>query len=94
MVQQQEAEKAVFRMQQAKTDAESVRIQGEALEEGPEARRPKDGRQVKYVAPQMLGGEANVLLPRGARGGWTTIRARVSLGRGPRATVRTTAPGP
>ncbi len=58
MVQQQEAEKAIFKMQQARTDAETliikakadaeaITIQGEALEKAPTARRPEDGREVE-----------------------------------------------
>ena len=77
MVQQQEAEKAVFKMQQAKTDAEtliikatadaeSIRIQGEALEK---ATRLVDLKMVEKwngVAPQVVGSGSNILLPLGS----------------------------
>ena len=74
MVQQQEAEKAVFRMQQAKTDAEtliikakadaeSIRIQGEALEQTPTLVELKMVEKWNGVAPQVVGAGTNVLLP-------------------------------
>jgi len=74
MVQQQEAEKAVFRMQQAKTDAEtliikahadaeSIRIQGEALEKAPKLVELKTVEKWNGVAPQVVGGGSNILLP-------------------------------
>ena len=74
MVQQQEAEKAVFRMQQAKTDAEtliikakadaeSISIQGEALEKTPRLVELKMVEKWNGVAPQVVGGGSNVLLP-------------------------------
>ena len=58
MVQQQEAEKAIFKMQQAKTDAETLIIKatadarvdphpGRGAREGAEARRAEDGREVE-----------------------------------------------
>jgi len=80
MVQQQEAEKAVFRMQQARTDAEtliikakadaeSIRIQGEALEKAPKLVDLKMVEKWNGVAPQVVGGGSNVLLPLGQGGG-------------------------
>ncbi|HXZ85125.1 MAG TPA: prohibitin family protein [Myxococcota bacterium] len=82
MVQQQEAEKAVFRMQQAKTDAdtliikakadaESIRIQGEALEKAPQLVQLKLVEKWNGVAPQVVGAGsgANILLPVGATPG-------------------------
>jgi prohibitin 2 len=76
MVQQQEAEKAVFKMQQAKTDAEtliikakadaeSIRIQGEALEKAPKLVDLKMVEKWNGVAPQVVGSGTNVLLPLG-----------------------------
>ena len=76
MVQQQEAEKAVFRMQQAKTDAEtliikakadaeSIRIQGEALEKAPKLVDLKMVEKWNGVAPQVVGAGSNILLPLG-----------------------------
>jgi prohibitin 2 len=76
MVQQQEAEKAVFRMQQAKTDAEtqiikakadaeSIRIQGEALEKAPKLVELKMVEKWNGVAPQVVGAGSNILLPLG-----------------------------
>ena len=76
MVQQQEAEKAIFRMQQAKTDAEtliikatadaeSIRIQGEALEEAPKLVELKMVEKWNGVAPQVVGSGSNILLPLG-----------------------------
>lgn len=75
MVQQQEAEKAIFRMQQAKTDAEtsiikakadaeSIRIQGEALEKAPKLVDLKMVEKWNGVAPQVVG-SGNILLPLG-----------------------------
>jgi len=74
MVQQQEAEKAVFRMQQAQTDAEtliikakadaeSIRIQGEALEKAPKLVDLKMVEKWNGVAPQVVGSGSNILLP-------------------------------
>jgi prohibitin 2 len=74
MVQQQEAEKAVFRMQQAQTDAEtliikakadaeSIRIQGEALEKAPKLVDLKMVEKWNGVAPQVIGAGSNILLP-------------------------------
>jgi prohibitin 2 len=78
MVQQQEAEKAIFKMQQAKTDAEtliikakadaeSIRIQGEALEKAPKLVELKMVEKWNGVAPQVVGAGSgsNVLLPLG-----------------------------
>jgi len=76
MVQQQEAEKAIFRMQQAKTDAEtqiikakadaeSIRIQGEALEKAPKLVELKMVEKWNGVAPQVVGAGSNILLPLG-----------------------------
>ena len=74
MVQQQEAEKAVFRMQQAKTDAETqiikakadaeaIRIQGEALQATPKLVDLKMVEKWNGVAPQVVGAGTNILLP-------------------------------
>ena len=76
MVQQQEAEKAIFRMQQAKTDAEtliikakadaeSIRIQGEALQSAPKLVDLKMVEKWNGVAPQVVGSGTNILLPLG-----------------------------
>ena len=78
MVQQQEAEKAIFKMQQAKTDAEtliikakadaeSIRIQGEALEKAPKLVELKMVEKWNGVSPQVVGGGSgsNVLFPLG-----------------------------
>ncbi len=76
MVQQQEAEKAIFKMQQAKTDAEtliikakadaeSIRIQGEALEKAPKLVELKMVEKWNGVAPQVVGAGSNILLPLG-----------------------------
>ena len=76
MVQQQETEKAIFRMQQAKTDAEtliikatadaeSIRIQGEALEKAPKLVELKMVEKWNGVAPQVVGSGSNILLPLG-----------------------------
>ena len=76
-VQQQEAEKAVFKMQQAKTDAdtliikahadaESIRIQGEALEKAPKLVELKMVEKWNGVAPNVVGSGSNILLPLGA----------------------------
>ena len=76
MVQQQEAEKAIFKMQQAKTDAEtliikakadaeSIRIQGEALERAPKLVELKMVEKWNGVAPQVVGSGSNILLPLG-----------------------------
>lgn len=74
MVQQQEAEQAVFRMQQSKTDAErmiieakgqaeSIRIQGEALEKNPKLVELKMVEKWNGVAPQVVGAGTNIMLP-------------------------------
>jgi prohibitin 2 len=74
MVQQQEAEKAVFRMQQARTDAEtliikakadaeSIRIQGEALEKAPKLVELKMVEKWNGVSPQVVGAGSNIMLP-------------------------------
>src|SRR5262245_20547870 len=74
MVQQQEAEKAIFKMQQAKTDAEtliikakadaeSIRIQGEALEKAPKLVELKMVEKWNGVPPQVVGPGSNILLP-------------------------------
>lgn len=76
MVQQQEAEKAIFKMQQARTDAEtliikakadaeSIRIQGEALEKTPRLVELKMVEKWNGVAPQVVGAGSNILLPMG-----------------------------
>ena len=76
MVQQQEAEKAIFKMQQAKTDAEtliikatadaeSIRIQGEALEKAGNLVELKMVEKWNGVAPQVVGTGSNILLPLG-----------------------------
>lgn len=78
MVQQQEAEKAVFKMQQAKTDAETqiikatadaeaIRIQGEALEKTPRLVELKMVEKWNGVSPQVVGSGTNVMLPLGNR---------------------------
>jgi prohibitin 2 len=74
MVQQQEAEKAIFKMQQARTDAEtliikakadaeSIRIQGEALQSAPKLVELKMVEKWNGVAPQVVGSGSNILLP-------------------------------
>ena len=74
MVQQQEAEKAIFKMQQAKTDAEtliikatadaeSIRIQGEALEKAPKLVELKMVEKWNGVSPQVVGAGSNIMLP-------------------------------
>jgi prohibitin 2 len=74
MVQQQEAEKAVFKMQQARTDAEtliikakadaeSIRIQGEALEKAPKLVELKMVEKWNGVSPQVVGAGSNIMLP-------------------------------
>lgn len=74
MVQQQETEKALFKQQQAKTDAdtiiikakadaESIRIQGEALQKNPKLVELKMVEKWDGKAPQVLGGNTGVLLP-------------------------------
>ena len=74
MVQQQEAEKAIFKMQQAKTDAEtliikatadaeSIRIQGEALEQAPKLVELKMVEKWNGVSPQVVGAGSNIMLP-------------------------------
>jgi prohibitin 2 len=78
MVQQQEAEKAIFKMQQAKTDAEtliikakadaeSIRIQGEALEKAPKLVELKMVEKWNGVAPQVVGSGSNIMLPLGKK---------------------------
>jgi prohibitin 2 len=77
MVQQQEAEKAVFKMQQAKTDAEtllikakadaeSIRIQGEALEKASRLVELKMVEKWNGVAPQVVGAGSSIMLPLGS----------------------------
>lgn len=74
MVQQQEAEKALFRKQQAQTDAEtaiiaakgqaeSIRIQGEALEKNPKLVDLKMVEKWNGVAPLVVGEGTNIMLP-------------------------------
>lgn len=74
MVQQQEAEKAVFKMQQAQTDAEtalikaradaeSIRIQGEALDRFPRLVDLKMVEKWNGVAPQVVGTGSSIMLP-------------------------------
>ncbi len=74
MVQQQEAEKAIFKMQQAKTDAEtliikatadaeSIRIQGEALEKAPKLVELKMVEKWNGVSPQVVGAGSSIMLP-------------------------------
>ncbi len=74
MVQQQEAEKALFRKQQAQTDAEtaiiaahgqaeSIRIQGEALEKNPKLVDLKMVEKWNGVSPQVVGAGTNIMLP-------------------------------
>jgi prohibitin 2 len=76
MVQQQEAEKAVFKMQQARTDAEtliikakadaeSIMIQGQALEKAPKLVELKMVEKWNGVSPQVVGAGSNILLPLG-----------------------------
>jgi prohibitin 2 len=76
MVQQQEAEKAIFKMQQAKTDAEtliikatadaeSIRIQGEALEKAPKLVELKMVEKWNGVSPQVVGAGSSIMLPLG-----------------------------
>lgn len=78
MVQQQEAEKAIFKMQQAKTDAEtqiikakadadSIRIQGEALEKTPRLVELKMVEKWNGVSPTVVGAGTSVMLPIGKR---------------------------
>ena len=73
MVQQQETEKALFKQQQAETDAktsiikaradaESIRIQGEALQKNPKLVELKMVEKWDGHAPQVLGGSATNLL--------------------------------
>lgn len=73
MVQQQEAEKALFRKQQSQTDAEtaiiaakgaaeSIRIQGEALEKNPKLVDLKIAEKWDGHSPQVVGAGANILL--------------------------------
>lgn len=74
MVQQQEAEKALFRKQQALTDAEtaiisakgqaeSIRIQGEALEKNPKLVELKMVEKWNGVSPQVVGAGTSIMLP-------------------------------
>ena len=74
MVQQQEAEKAIFKMQQARTDAETqiikatadaeaIRIQGEALEKAPTLVELKMVEKWNGVSPQVVGAGSNIMLP-------------------------------
>ena len=80
MVQQQEAEKAIFKMQQARTDAEtliikakadaeSIQIQGEALEKTPRLVELKMVEKWNGVSPQVVGAGSNILLPLGKTAG-------------------------
>lgn len=77
MVQQQEAEKAVYREKQAETEAliavakakgeaEAIRIQGEALERAPRLIELRTVEKWNGVSPQVVSsgaGNANILLP-------------------------------
>jgi len=74
MVQQQESEKALFKQQQAETDAktaiikaraeaESIRIQGEALQKNPKLVELKMVEKWDGKAPQVLGGASSMLMP-------------------------------
>ena len=74
MVQQQETEKALFKQQQAETDAktsiikaradaESIRIQGEALQKNPKLVELKMVEKWDGKAPQVLGGNGTTLIP-------------------------------
>lgn len=74
MVQQQEAEKAVFKLQQAKIDAdtaiiaakgqaESIRIQGEALEKNSKLIDLKMIEKWNGITPQVVGAGSNIMLP-------------------------------
>lgn len=74
MVQQQETEKAFFKQQQAQTDAktsiikaradaESIRIQGDALQKNPRLVDLKLVEKWDGHAPQVLGGNISNLLP-------------------------------
>jgi prohibitin 2 len=74
MVQQQEAEKALFSLQQAETDAktqiikakadaQSITIQGEALQKNPKLVELKMVEKWDGHAPQVVGGGSNILLP-------------------------------
>jgi prohibitin 2 len=74
MVQQQEAEKAVFKKDQAETDAEtaiiqarglaeSIRIQGEALEKNPKLIELKMVEKWNGIAPLVVGAGQNIMLP-------------------------------
>jgi len=76
MVQQQDAEKALFRKQQAETDAEtaiieakgqaeSIRIQGEALEKNPKLVDLKMVEKWNGVSPQVVGAGTSILLQTG-----------------------------
>jgi regulator of protease activity HflC (stomatin/prohibitin superfamily) len=80
MVQQQEAEKAIFKMQQARTDAEtliikakadaeSITIQGQALEKAPKLVELKMVEKWNGVSPQVVGAGSNILLPLGKTAG-------------------------
>ena len=74
MVQQQETEKALFKQQQAQTDAktsiikakadaESIRIQGEALQKNPKLIELKMVEKWDGHAPQVLGSSTSMLMP-------------------------------
>lgn len=74
MVQQQEAEKSIFKKEQAQTDAETaiimakgqaeaIRIQGEALEKNPKLIELKMVEKWNGVTPQVVGSGSNILLP-------------------------------
>ena len=78
MVQQQEAEKAIFKMQQARTDAETqiikatadaeaIRIQGAALEKAPRLVELKMVEKWNGVSPTVVGAGTNIMLPIGKR---------------------------
>lgn len=74
MVQQQEAEQSVYRQKQAETeaqtavikargDAESIAVQGAALEKNPKLIELKMVEKWDGVAPQVLGGDSSLFLP-------------------------------
>ena len=78
MVQQQEAEQAVYRQKQAQTEAEtsvikaegeakSIAVQGAALEKNPKLIELKMVEKWDGVAPQVLGGDAQMLMPLAAK---------------------------
>ncbi len=74
MVQQQEAEQAVYRQKQAETEAQtsvikaegeakSIAVQGAALEKNPKLIELKMVEKWDGVAPQVLGSDASLFLP-------------------------------